>query len=177
MVNTCFSKRVAKMKRLLSLSCCLLAGLLLAGCGQPPAEESRRVVAMALTDLQGVEHSLADYRGKWVIVNYWATWCPPCLEELPELERFHNRHKERAAVVWGVNREDISREDLQAFVEAQRISYPLFQIPADAPSPLGPVRGIPTTYLVSPEGEVVARHVGLVTARKLERFLQRHRNK
>ena len=131
---------------------------------------------MVLTDLQGVEHSLADYRGKWVIVNYWATWCPPCLEEIPELIQLHNEHKGRNAVVWGINREDIPLADLKAFVAKQQISYPIFQVPADSTSPLGPVLGIPTTYLVSPKGEVVARHVGLVTVQKLEAFLQQHRN-
>ncbi len=132
---------------------------------------------MILTDLQGVEHSLADYRGKWIIVNYWATWCPPCLEEIPELVQFHDEHKERDAVVWGINREEIPLAELKIFVEKQRISYPLFQILPDSVSPLGPVQGVPTTYLVSPKGEVVARHVGLVTVRKLEEFIQRHLNK
>ncbi len=169
------------MKRPASLLACLtVMGLLLAGCEQQQpetAEKQRRVVTMVLTDLQGVEHSLADYRGKWVIVNYWATWCPPCLEEIPELVQFHNEHKGNNAVVWGVNREDIPLTELKRFVAKQRINYPLFQVPADSMSPLGPVLGIPTTYLVSPKGEVVARHVGLVSAQKLEEFLQSHQNK
>ncbi|MCF6353658.1 MAG: TlpA family protein disulfide reductase [Candidatus Polarisedimenticolaceae bacterium] len=161
------------------LTCLIVTGLLLTGCEQPPpetAEKQSRVATMVLTDLQGVEHSLADYRGKWVIVNYWATWCPPCLEEIPELVQLHNEHKEQDAVVWGVNREDIPLADLKTFVAKQQISYPIFQVSADSSSPLGPVLGIPTTYLVSPEGEVVARHVGLVTVQKLEAFLQQYRN-
>ncbi len=132
---------------------------------------------MMLADLQGAEHSLADYRGKWIVVNYWATWCPPCLEEIPELVQFHNEHNERDAVVWGINREEILLAELKIFAEKQQISYPLFQVLPDSASPLGPVQGVPTTYLVSPKGEVVARHRGLVTAKKLEEFIQNHLNK
>jgi len=155
----------------------LVAGLLLAGCEQQPTdtmEKKSRVVSMTLSDLQGAEQRLSDYRGKWIIVNYWASWCPPCLEEIPELVQFHNEHKDRDAVVWGINREDISRANLKTFVEKQNISYPLFQVSPDSDSALGPVVTIPTTYLVSPKGEVVARHVGFVTINKLEKFIQNY---
>ena len=63
-------------------------------------------VEYSLPDLDGKMHSLADYRGKWVIVNYWATWCPPCQEEIPDLVNFHDSHKDDDAVVLGINLED-----------------------------------------------------------------------
>ena len=159
---------------------CLIVGLLLTGCEQQvpeTVEKKRRAASMTLADLQGTEHSLADYRGKWIIVNYCATWCPPCLEEIPELAQFHNEHSERDAVVWGVNREKVLLAELKIFAEKQQISYPLFQVSPDSASPLGPIQGVPTTYLVSPKGEVVARHLGLVTVKKLEEFIQSHLNK
>ena len=183
MVNTCFSNWVGsavKRRGLAHASFYLLMGLLLMGCEQPTSEmveKQSRVVSMMLTDLQGVEHSLVEQRGKWVIVNYWATWCPPCLEEIPELVQFHSKHKEQDAIVWGVNREEILLADLKAFTKRQGISYPLFHISSDSISALGPVPVIPTTYLVSPKGEVVARHVGLVTVQKLEEFIQSHSTK
>jgi len=158
----------------------LTIGLLLIGCTEEPPEATEKkngVVSMVLADLQGREQRLADYRGKWVIVNYWATWCPPCLEEIPELVQFHNEHKDRDAVVWGINREGISRADLDLFVAKQQISYLLFQVPADSASVLGPVISIPTTYLVSPKGKVIARHVGFVTVKKLEEFIQGYTDK
>jgi len=163
----------------LSLSFLILA-LLLAGCGEQSSdaiEKKSRMVSMRLTDLQGVEQSLADYRGKWIVVNYWASWCPPCLEEIPELVQFHNEHKDWNAVVWGINREDISQAELKAFVKKQNMNYPLFQVPADSDSALGSLLTIPTTYLVSPKGEVVARHVGFVTVKKLEDFIQTYGDK
>jgi len=158
----------------------LVLGLLLIGCEQQvleTTEKKSKAVSMVLTDLQGAEHSLADYRGKWVVVNYWATWCPPCLEEIPELVQFHNEHKDRDAVVWGVNREEISLADLEVFVRQQQISYPLFQVALDSVSVLGSVPSIPITYLISPKGEVVARHAGFVTIKKLEGFMRDYAGK
>lgn len=128
-----------------------------------------------LSDLHGKSHSLSDYRGKWVLVNYWATWCPPCLEELPELEIFHSK-SEGKAVVLGVNMEDISKADLQAFVEDQFLSFPI--LPAGAVIPdeqrLGNIPGLPTSYLVSPAGKVVAYQPGPITMQAIRRFIQRY---
>lgn len=125
-----------------------------------------------LPDLEGRQHALSDYRGQWVLVNYWATWCPPCLEELPELEVFHT-NAEGEAVVLGVNTEDIGKPALQEFVEAQFLSFPIL-LAGSRPSAdqvVGPIPGMPTSYLISPKGEVVARQVGPVTAEALRRFI------
>lgn len=122
-------------------------------------------------DLDGKIHHLSDYRGKWVLVNYWATWCPPCLEELPELEIFHNNHKDELAVVLGVNMEGIEAGELREFVEGQFISYPILLAGDDVSQLLGKVPGLPTSYLVNPRGEIVAREVGPVNAASIEKFI------
>ncbi len=141
--------------------------------GGTPAE----AVDFTLLDLHGKKHRLADYRGKWVLVNYWATWCPPCLEEIPELEVFHSNHKDSDAVVLGVNMEDIDLEKLKAFVEEQFISYPILRSRPGFRTELGPVSGLPTSYLISPRGEVVARQVGPITAELLDDYLENHARK
>ena len=128
-----------------------------------------------LPDLDGQQHSLSDYRGKWVLVNYWATWCPPCLEELPELEGFHNAAAGKA-VVLGVNMESIDEPALRAFVEQQFLSYPIL-IATENPRRdqlLGPVEGLPTSYLVTPSGEIVARQVGQITAKAISAFIENY---
>lgn len=130
-----------------------------------------------LPDLEGRDHSLSDYRGRWVLVNYWATWCPPCLEELPELEVFH-RGADGKAVVLGVNMETIDHLRLRDFVERQFLSFPIL-IASERPSAeqlIGPVEGLPTSYLVAPDGEVVARQVGQVTAEAISAFIQGYEN-
>ena len=124
-----------------------------------------------LTDINGKKHSLADYKGKWVVVNYWATWCPPCLDELPELVEFHEKHKANGAVVLGVNYEDIGEDELLKFVDENFISYPILLAEPGANKVFGRLRGLPTTYLISPKGERVHTHMGRVTINQLERII------
>ena len=131
-----------------------------------------------LPDLDGDAHSLSDYRGKWVLVNYWATWCPPCLEELPELEVFHSNSDGRA-VVLGVNMEAIGQQRLRAFVEEQFLSFPIL-VASERPTReqlIGPVDGLPTSYLITPSGEVVARQVGQITAKAINAFIDSYESK
>lgn len=124
-----------------------------------------------LRGLDGKEHRLLDYRGKWVVVNYWATWCPPCLEEIPELIRFHEQHIDKDAVVLGVNMEDVDVEYLSNFVDENFISYPVL-LKESRMTTVGPVPGLPTTYIVAPDGRVAARKVGQVTAEGLDAFIK-----
>ncbi len=134
-------------------------------------------VDLIAPDLDGRTRQLSEFRGKWVVANYWATWCPPCREEIPELEVFHFNHKDKDAVVVGLNLEAISLDKLRDFVEEQFISYPILRLGRRPARMLGRVPGLPTTFLISPEGEIVARWVGPVTREILERAIRRHREK
>lgn len=129
-------------------------------------------VDFELPGLDGNVHRLSDYRGKWVLVNYWATWCPPCREELPELEIFYNNHKDDDAVVIGVDMENINEDRLRKFVDKQFLSFPILMSKPVARSELGAIPGLPTSFLIDPAGEVVARQVGPVTAEDLEQFIE-----
>ncbi|MGB5301302.1 MAG: TlpA disulfide reductase family protein [Thiogranum sp.] len=130
-------------------------------------------VDYSLPDVNGKKHSLADYKGKWVIVNYWATWCPPCQEEIPDLVEFHERHKDDDAVVIGINFEDIGEEQLSAFVDSFLISYPILRSEPLAETPLGSIPGLPTTFIIAPDGSPVARQVGPVTGKQLDDYIAR----
>lgn len=130
-------------------------------------------VDFSLPDMQGKTHKLSDYRGKWVLVNYWATWCPPCREELPELEIFHSQSN-GTAVVLGVNMEDIEQVALESFVSEQFLSFPILLAGSrpKADERVGMIPGLPTSYLISPKGEVVARQVGPITAAAIRKFIE-----
>ncbi len=123
-----------------------------------------------LSDLNGKPHRLSDYRGKWVIVNYWATWCPPCREEIPDLVMFYEKNKSKA-VVLGINMEKIDVKALRQFVDDNLISYPVFAGSVDAE--VGPIPGLPTTYLVDPEGRLVARYIGMITSEGIEAYINK----
>lgn len=129
-------------------------------------------VDMPLTDIHGNKANLKSYLGKWVVVNYWATWCPPCIVEMPELQSFHDDHVNTDAMVIGINTELIGDQQLKAFLDDYFITYPIVNSKPTQESELGLIPGLPTTFLVTPEGEVVARQVGPVTRDMIEQFIQ-----
>lgn len=149
----------------------LFSALLLGCCALAHA------VDYTLPDLDGRLQSLDQYRGKWVIVNYWATWCGTCRKELPDLISLHEKHRDKDIVVVGINFEDIGRQELQAFVATQNIPYPILRTRPVRTTPLGPVPALPTTYIIDPSGKTVAGEVGLVTQQNLEDYIASQRGK
>jgi thiol-disulfide isomerase/thioredoxin len=139
--------------------------------GAGPGAPDTRPVDLTARDLEGRTHRLSEYRGRWVVVNFWATWCPPCLEEIPELSLFQEKYRHQGVVVIGVNLEDINTERLKGFVDAQFIDYPVWRMRPAYHTPLGRIVGLPTTFIVSPQGQVTGVHVGAVTGDQLERYI------
>ena len=134
-------------------------------------------VDVSFVDLEGNKVSLSDYQGKWVVVNFWATWCPPCREEMPELGFFHQAHKDKDAVVLGVNYEDVPLEKVHAYLDQENIQFPIVRLPEpidNKTTPFGPLRGLPTTYMISPEGKVLASRTGKVDQQMLEAFIKKY---
>ena len=123
-----------------------------------------------LPDTNGQVQSLDQYKGKWLIVNYWATWCGLCMEELPELIDFHKNNDFGAAVV-GINFEAIEAKKLKTFVEKKTIPYAVLSTLPVRDTPLGPVPALPTTYIIDPDGKVVAGEIGIVTRENLESYI------
>jgi thiol-disulfide isomerase/thioredoxin len=132
-------------------------------------------VDFTLNDVSGKPRSLSEFRGKWVIVNFWATWCPPCLDEIPDLVEFHEKHKDKDAVVLGINFEEVDPEYLHEFIDSHFMTYTVLSMDPVSVTPLGPVLGLPTTYIISPQGERVARQEGPITGDAIEAFLERKR--
>ena len=115
-----------------------------------------------LPDFDGRPVRLADFRGQWVIVNFWATWCTPCLLEMPELESFHQAQRGRVVVI-GVNFEDLAPSEIRPFVERLDITFPI--VLSDGKQvPDFQLKGLPTTFLVSPAGKLADTHLGTVNA-------------
>lgn len=130
-------------------------------------------VDMPLTAVNGSKVNLNQYQGRWLVVNYWATWCPPCIVEMPELQSFHDENVDKNAMVVGINAENISQQRLQIFLDDYFITYPNFISGPTQQSELGLIPGLPTTFLVTPGGEIVARQVGPVTREMLEQFIEK----
>jgi peroxiredoxin len=128
----------------------------------------------SLPDTHGKVHTLSQYAGKWVVINYWATFCQPCIQEIPQLNAFHEKHKDHDAVVLGVDVENISLQWLKDFMDSVSISYPVLRSdPSQHVIPFGVVVSLPSTFIISPTGELVAHRVGPVTVADLEAFIKR----
>jgi thiol-disulfide isomerase/thioredoxin len=122
-------------------------------------------------DTQGNTLRLADYRGKWVLVNFWATWCPPCQQETPDLVALHNAHKNSDLVVIGVAL-DSTRPAVAAFMTKYAISYPIvIGSYTMAEYEVGNVEALPTSYLYDPSGKQVSFQEGMVTREEIETYL------
>jgi thiol-disulfide isomerase/thioredoxin len=130
----------------------------------------------SLPDLNGQMQSLKQYQGKWVIVNYWATWCGTCRKELPDLASLHENNRQDLVVV-GINFETIDRKTLKDFVAKQNIPYPVLHSEPVRNTPLGPVPALPTTYIIDPTGKLIAGEVGIVTRQNLEDYIAEQRAK
>jgi thiol-disulfide isomerase/thioredoxin len=133
------------------------------------------VTAMAhdftFKDVQGKPQNLADYRGKWVLVNFWATWCAPCQEETPDLIALHNAHKNTDLVVIGVAL-DSTRAAVAEFVKKYGITYPIVYSSYTAvETEVGTVEALPTTYVYDPTGKQVIFQEGVVSRADVEAYL------
>jgi cytochrome c biogenesis protein CcmG/thiol:disulfide interchange protein DsbE len=109
---------------------------------------------------------IADYRGRWVLVNLWASWCPPCRQEAPLLERFWRRHRRRGLIVLGIDVQDNS-DDALSFVRRYRLTYPQLRSVGDERSAAFGSTGVPENFLVDPHGRLALIWRGPVD----ERFL------
>ncbi|HUT73590.1 MAG TPA: TlpA disulfide reductase family protein [Armatimonadota bacterium] len=123
------------------------------------------------TTIAGKEFDLKGLRGRVVLLDFWATWCPPCRAEAPELEKLWRKYKDRGLVVAGIALNSGGDRDLREFATEHRLTYAIVNDRAGAIAGKYRIRPIPTTYIVSPEGVVHAVHVGYQPG--LEKQLER----
>ena len=145
-----------KTKRLLQLSATVAALLIAAA----PAG------AFDLPDTAGKRHRLADYQGRWVVVNFWATWCVPCIQEIPEIAEFARTYP-RVAVI-GVAMDADNPAKVKQFAKKTGHEFPLVLADAAVEKQLGEPKALPTTRIYDPSGKVVYDKPGRVTVKSLE---------
>lgn len=123
-----------------------------------------------VTDLNGKVHKLADYKGKWVLVNFWATWCPPCLEEIPDLIALHEGKRNLAVI--GIALDSKDQKEIRAFAEDNLMSYPLVLGDEKIASQFGKADVLPSTFIYNPQGKLVKVQRGLITKGFVEKLIQ-----
>ena len=121
--------------------------------GRPPAPE------LSLLDLEGARHHMGDYRGRVVIVNFWATWCPPCREEMPSMQRAYEKLREEGIEMLAVNIGE-DEDTIFAFTADYPVEFPLLMDLDSTTIQSWPVKGLPTTFVVDPQGRLAYRAIG-----------------
>jgi peroxiredoxin len=151
----------------------LLIGLaLVLGFGQTRGEVGKTLKLFTLKDVNLRKVSLTDFKGKVVILNFFATWCPPCRVEIPELVKIFKENKEKGLVVVGVALDgDGPVQTVQRFVREMKIPYPVLLGNMDL-ADSHQISGVPTTFILNREGKTFQRYEGLVPGSHVEKALK-----
>jgi thiol-disulfide isomerase/thioredoxin len=136
-----------------------------------PAKVNYAAPKLSLSDLQGVTHSLADYRGQVVLVNLWATWCPPCKEEMPTLQAYYSQYVDKRFVIIAINDGDPA-PDVEGFVQDYQLTFPVWLDPTyTATEKAFKTLNLPSSFVIDREGTVRLMWVGGVSRGTLDQFV------
>ena len=157
----------------------LILALVVTGCSGASQASVKRGVSQGSYALDftleapdGSESSLSDYGGSVVLVNFWATWCPPCRDEIPHFEEAYEAHKDEGFVVLGVNYQD-SAAEVEPFVERLGVTYPMLLDESGMVAKEYRAVGLPTSVFVDRDGGIQVRHSGYLSEDQLEQYLSR----
>ncbi len=128
--------------------------------------------ALSAVDLDGHRVTSAAFRGKVVLINFWATWCPPCRAEIPELIALQEKYRDRLQII-GISEDEAPAEVVKKFVADHSINYPVLMMTAEIEKQFPGISALPTSFVVDRESRIVQKHVGMLTARTTE-FETRH---
>ncbi|MEO8809766.1 MAG: TlpA disulfide reductase family protein [Rhodanobacter sp.] len=171
--------RTTKLILILAVLAAVLGGIIQReNRSPPPANRNSTIVgqlvpALALPDLRGRVHPLTEYRGRRVLINFWASWCGPCLEEMPALSQAQQKFGETDAIVLGIAMDEPDR--VRKFIAAHPVGYPILLGRLEAPSTslqLGDEYEIlPFSVLIGADGHILAMQVGKLSAAQIDTWL------
>jgi len=129
----------------------------------------RQTADFALRDLQGRSWHLRDLQGKVVLVNFWATWCPPCRKEMPDLQALYDKYKDQGFLVLSISDEEMTR--VSPFIAERRITYPVLLDPSRKVNDAFVIEGIPKSFVYDREGKMVAQSIDMRTRSQFQQML------
>lgn len=122
--------------------------------------ENKMAPELELGKLGGGKVRLSSYRGRWVFLNFWATWCPPCLHEMPAMESFYQQFKKKNMVMLAVSEDKGNSDQVAAFIKKNGYTFDIFHDPNGDASSKFMINSLPSTFIINPKGEVVSRAYG-----------------
>jgi cytochrome c biogenesis protein CcmG/thiol:disulfide interchange protein DsbE len=162
------------MKRVLALPIFALAALG-AGCARPAEESSFGfpLPSFALKDIGGTTIASDSLKGEVVVINFWATWCPPCREEIPDFVAFYNENRSKGLEIVGFSVDEMTPSEIKPFVEKFKMTYPVVLAERKIIRDFDPGNAIPTTFIVDKRGRIRYKQVGMMDKRTLETWFAR----
>jgi cytochrome c biogenesis protein CcmG/thiol:disulfide interchange protein DsbE len=141
--------------------------------GSCKLEGKPKLEAFTVRDMNGAEVRLADFTGKAILLNYWATWCGPCKVEIPAFVELYDQYKDQGLVILGVSTDD-DPETLRAYAKDMKMNYPVLVGRDNEPllEAFGPVWGLPTSYFIGRDGAVCGKHMGPATKEQFEQEIK-----
>jgi peroxiredoxin len=134
--------------------------------------DRRQAPDFALTDISGKRVRLSDFKGKVVLLDFWATWCGPCKIEIPWFMEFQRKYKDKGFTVVGVSMDEGGWEVVRPFLDRLKVNYPVLLGTDDTAGNFGGVDVLPTTFIIDKDGRIVATHQGLTGKDEFEKAIE-----
>jgi thiol-disulfide isomerase/thioredoxin len=160
-----FDKEMVLVKRIVVLFIVVIA--LLAGCTDRGGKSDSVASDFSLKDMSGKTVRLSDYKGKVVLLEFWATWCPPCRASVPGLEKLHKAYKDKGLVLLAVSMDEGGWDEVQSYVKESGITYTVLKGTEDVATKYQ-VRSIPMMLVLNKEGKITKRYLGMGSDEDLE---------
>jgi len=146
--------------------------LLLFGYTVTSAQSAKKAPTFSLKAADGTVVDLAKLKGKVVMVNFWATWCPPCRAEIPDFMKVYDEYKSKGLEIIGVSLDQDGWDDVRPFLKKNPINYPIVIGDGKLAQAYGGVEAIPTTFFIDKAGNIVTKHIGGMRKTALEGYLK-----
>jgi thiol-disulfide isomerase/thioredoxin len=134
-------------------------------------EAGKGKLDFVVNDMHKAPVKLSDYKGKVVLLNFWATWCGPCKQEIPSFVELYKEYKDKGLVIVGVSIDD-APETLRAFAQEWKMQYPIVMMQSDVEDSYGPLYGIPTSFLLARDGSICTKHIGPASKQQFEQEIK-----
>lgn len=170
-----FLKLRGKLNEIFLLSLSILAVLFCSfgcsgGSNSPPPQNAPD---FTLKDLAGNDVSLSNFQGKAIILNFWATWCPPCRAEIPHFIKLYEEYKDKGLVIIGISLDQGVDTVIKDFVAKYNITYPILRGNKEVIASYGGMAGIPTTFFINREGKIVNKIMGIIDERTTRKNIEK----